>query len=153
VGDVPNYLKLQEADSRKDRPADDLTLEKPFTIFTRGYGTTAILIQTPWIFRAAPPWQLSYLDRLLDNGVLALPMQREAHTAIGSWAPFFYNDRQRTFFVLPCLRKAKEERPPGLAFSYYPDIKHEARQWVTYFEGVFSAWVNGLNLAALTPAQ
>jgi len=101
VGNAPYYLKWQELDQRQDAPADDFSLENQNLEFTRGYGTTPILIQTPWIFHIAPPWQLSYLDRLIDNGILALSRQREAHAQVGTWAPFFYNDRQPTFIALP----------------------------------------------------
>ena len=74
-------------------------------------------MQTPWFFRMSPPWHLSYLDRLLLDGLSAIGLRSvagrassvEVPTPIGTWLPFFYNDKKRTFFVLPSLWQAPIE--------------------------------------------
>ena len=35
--------------------------------------------------------------------------------ALGSWLPFFYNDKKRTFFVLPSITLGSRERERGAA--------------------------------------
>ena len=91
--------------SRADYPQNDFTLENVLCQSdTTTSALTPVLMQTPWIFKMTPPWHLSYLDKLLARRTvwrLARALQRQAHASVGSWLPFFYNDKKRTFFVLP----------------------------------------------------
>lgn len=152
---------------RHDNPDDDFTLENSFSSLSRGSRYTPILRRTPWFFRMSPPWHLSYLDKLFLDGLLAfglagpsgLKQAAEFPTPMGSWLPFFYNDKKRTFFALPSIVIGKPGRQDavtnigGGVRSYYPEIKKVFRQLEVYFEGQVQTWLNGFDLGGLTPAQ
>jgi hypothetical protein len=150
--------------SRHDLPENDLTLENVFASSTDGSRYTPVLLQTPWFFRISPPWHLSYLDRLFMDGLAALGSSNTAELArsvefpipFGSWLPFFYNDKKRTFFVLPALVKSTKGDPDGMQADmllYYPEVKKAFRQWEAYYAALAQTWLDGLNILALTPAQ
>jgi hypothetical protein len=160
----PLYLKWPELPFRTDPPPEnDFTLLNLFAYFLQISGinntsltysrgcsgfSTPILIQTPDIFKMSPPWHLSYLDKFwLDsfdlsnfasNSIIVNP--RRLYFA-GSWLPFFYNDKKRTFFVLPSLKwgTSDVETTNGGAAAvrlYYPEIKKIFRQ----LQDVFERW-------------
>ena len=142
-----------EEEKRHDKPQNDFTLENYFFKQPDHLRFTQVLIQTPWIFKMTTPWHLSYLDKLWLNGRLALPPvvgRAPAPIIVGTWLPFFYNDKKRTFFVLPSLKHASIA---GGVRSYYPEIKQVFRQWEDFFEGQVQSWVNSLDLSTLTPTQ
>jgi Tc toxin complex TcA C-terminal TcB-binding domain/Neuraminidase-like domain len=146
---------------RHDLPQNDFTLENVFASSIKGLRYTPVLLQTPWFFKMTPPWQLSYMDELFMDGLLAfglsgvagLKRAAEFPTPIGSWLPFFYNDKKRTFFVLPSLWQAPIEGTEGVWRMYYPDIKKEFSQWEDYYEGQVQTWLNNFDLSTLTPSQ
>src|SRR5205085_5778311 len=116
TGNDTTFLKWVELDNRSDYPQNDFTLQN---VFFAKYGTpqfTPVLMQTPWIFTMSPAWHLSYLDRLwLDAQLIPLNFPPYVTiTSVGSWLPFFYNDKKRTFFVLPA-------RAGDNVRSYYPE--------------------------------
>lgn len=154
---------------RQDAPQNDFTLENSFATQSGQQLLTPVLQQTPWLFKMTPPWQLSYLDNLwLDglNGLMALSKRfdKPPLTPTGSWLPFFYNDKKRTFFVLPALggtRKGGADNDDSVsggsvgagAVKYYPDIKRVFRQLEDAVEGQVQTMVNGFALSALTAPQ
>src|SRR5262249_20815460 len=102
--------------------------------------------------------------------------------AAGSWLPWFYNDKKRTFFVLPALINPQPPKPrptrgaevnPGAgtdaavgplpsgdiavagapAWLYYPQIKHNFRTLENFFLGIVQAWVAQTPLSNLPAAQ
>ncbi len=145
---------------RHDAPEDDFTLENTFAPLN-GARFTTVLLQTPWFFRMTPPWQLSYLDELFLDGLSTLGLLSasglksvaEFPTPVGSWLPFFYNDKKRTFFVLPSFWQAPIEGAEGGWREYYPEIKKEFSQWENYFKGQVETWLDHFDLSTLTPAQ
>ena len=152
------FHKWQELSVRVDRPENDLSITCTLPNFTNCPQLIPVLMQTPWLFRVSPPWHLSYLDRLVASGILALGAGRgyELPIPMGTWLPFFYADKKRTFFVLPTLgieRNAAAIGGSDSSRAYYSDIKREFRKWEDFFEGQFDAWVSGLNLDALSVAQ
>jgi Tc toxin complex TcA C-terminal TcB-binding domain/Neuraminidase-like domain len=158
AGSTTKFLKWKELDHRTDAPQNDLTLQNSFASSSNGLLMTPVLDQTPWFFRVSPPWHLSYLDRLMDNGIgLLAPYFGDLRIPrpFGIWMPFFYNDKKRTFFVLPALWSgAREAAASGTQLqSYYPDVKREIRKWRDFFEGLFRTWADGLDLSTLTAAQ
>ncbi|WP_367025571.1 neuraminidase-like domain-containing protein [Methylococcus sp. ANG] len=157
TGDTASFLKWLEQSDRSDRPENDLSLDNALATYADGHQSTPVLMQTPWLFRVSPPWHLSYLDRLIADGIEALPkLGYEFPVPIGTWLPFFYADKKRTFFVLPSLwAGVRDGRPEvgGSLRSYYPEIKREFHKWDEYFEGLFRAWADALDLNALTAAQ
>ena len=59
-----------------------------------------------------PAWHLSYFDRLSGRTIAELQRARARRrelgaVPLGSWLPFFYNDKKRTFFVLPSLARRR----------------------------------------------
>lgn len=166
VGFDTLFMKWVELASRGDQPQDDFTLE--FFNTSRNYSPTTILNQTPGIFKMTPPWQLSYSDKFLLDGIWAnIPnigglssfralARREFFLPIGTWLPFFYNDRKRTFFVLPSFgisRIGFLALPEGNVRYYYPDIRKVFRQLEAFFEGLIQTFVDDFPLAILTPDQ
>jgi hypothetical protein len=178
TGDNTTFLKWVELSpyERTDRPENDLTLENFFSTQPDILRFTPLLIQTPWIFKMTPPWHLSYLDKLWLDGQLAfafrphlmmLAANIETPLPTGTWLPFFYNDKKRTFFVLPSLlnalssplpqknelREGEDSSTLGSVRNYYKEIKQFFRHWEDYFEGLVQTWVNSFDLTVLTPAQ
>lgn len=149
VGAPPVFLKWVELQNRHDGD-QDFALD--FTI------VTPVLKHTPWIFKMTPPWHLSYFDRLLLNGRLwsqsTAALNRPPFT-VGIWLPFFYNDKKRTFFVLPAYRQ-RPTRDSGASQEsikmYYPEIKKLARRMENDFKTQVREWANGI-VPALTPEQ
>ena len=146
---------------RHDLPENDFTLENLFASTATSSRYTPVLLQTPWFFGMTPPWQLSYMVRLLLDGLSVIGLRGTARfesaaefpTPIASWLPFFYNDKKRTFFVLPSLWQPPIEGSEGGWREYYPEIRKEFRQWEDYFAGQVQTWLDNFDLSTLTPAQ
>ncbi|RPJ61520.1 MAG: hypothetical protein EHM23_06595, partial [Acidobacteria bacterium] len=149
--------------ARHDAPQNDFTLENTFVSTADALRYTPVLNQTPWTFRMSPPWHLSYFDKLVVDGLLAvgsksadgLAKAAEFPAPLGTWLPFFYNDKKRTFFVLPTAGRSGEGRPdgknPGVR-NYYPEIRRAIRQLEDHFAGQVEKWI-GSTLPSLTSDQ
>jgi len=146
TGTLTSFMKWAEIEpefARTDAPENDFTLQP------LGGGRNReipVLIQTPWFFKMTPPWNLSYFDKLIANGLSLLKFTIEGiQTPVGNWLPFFYNDKKRTFFVLPCLQlpRADKNQLEGLRL-YYPDIKKFIRNWEDFFEGQIRTWAEAV---------
>ena len=160
TGIDPSYLKWQELNARADSPENDLTLEYALATNVQGLRHIPLLWQTPWLFRVSPPWHLSYLDRLMANGLAALgaltTFDRGFPVPIGTWLPFFYADKKRTFFVLPSLwagLRDNQFEAAGSLRSYYPEVKHWFRTLDEYLQGLVCNWVDALDFSTLTAAE
>lgn len=163
VGNLTAFLKWVELSSRTDvPPADDFTLQS-FSLGGSGTALTPLLLQTPGIFSDSPPWHMSYMDKFLLDGqeILAEFMDRTT-LPIGSWLPFFYNDKKRTFFVMPTLAPRRRRADdlaiaPGEAIGsvrlYYPQVKKIFRDLELFFEGFIRTWLDSLNFAGLNQAE
>jgi hypothetical protein len=152
--------------ARHDPPQNDFTLENTFASDANAR-YTPVLLQTPWFFRMSPPWQLSLFDRLLLDGLTGLatargaanpdgPRKVEFPVPMGSWLPFFYDDKKRTFFVLPVLSQSRgggDEVAANLLLKYYPEVKHAIRQLEEQYAAQVWSFVAALDLPAFTPAQ
>ena len=146
TGDHACFLKWAELSARNDGE-NDLSLE----CYSGSQPLTPVLNQTPWLFRVSPPWHLSYLDKFIYNGLLALDYKfsKEPEIPLGTWLPFFYSDKKRSFFVLPTLWAGLIDGKVevlGSIRSYYPEIKQMYRKWDMYFEGQIRNWVKTVNL-------
>jgi hypothetical protein len=152
------YLKWVELCDRSEAAENDFTLENCFSnkVFSQ------LLRQTPWIFVMTPPWQVSYFDKLLldgslwpaayqlqylaqlfHDGILLPELDRFPFTPVGSWLPFYYHDKKRTFFVLPSNIFWGER-------YYYPELKRAYREAEGFFEGAIESYVENIDLSALT---
>src|SRR6185295_2130251 len=75
------------------------------------------------------------------------------------WLPFFYNDKKRTFFVLPTFSARLGRKPEGTAAAgagiryYYPDIKKGFRSVEDLIEGSIRTWLDSFDFTALTAPQ
>ena len=161
TGELTNFLRWVELGPyprRPDYPESDFTLQNNFA-GTESLRFTPVLVQTPWIFKMTPPWHLSYLDKLLLDGLVGLGRDNNDsfYVSTGTWLPFFYNDKKRTFFVLPSLwlpsRKDGIADFGGSTRYYYPDIKKGFRQLEDFFEGQVQTWLDGIDLSTLTSDQ
>ncbi|HEX5835251.1 MAG TPA: neuraminidase-like domain-containing protein [Pyrinomonadaceae bacterium] len=165
VAEPTEFLKWVERESfaRTDlAPKTDFTLQN-FAFGGNGSLLTPLLIQTPGLFKDTPPWHLSYMDKLLADGMEILAQFRDrTPLPMGTWLPFFYNDRKRTFFALPCLAPPRT-RGENLTLNggaalgnirlYYPEVKKVFRQFELFFEGFFRTWVDSQDFTTLTQAQ
>ncbi|HUG67047.1 MAG TPA: neuraminidase-like domain-containing protein [Pirellulaceae bacterium] len=157
LGQVNEFGRIEH---RQDLPENDFTLINNFAQLR----LTRVLSQTPWFYHMSPAWHLSYMDRLLLDGALALgALNERGIVSLGSWVPYFYNDKKRTFFVLPSLGPMRRQNTAThLTTSvvsnmdvrlYYPDVKRVIRQWEDQLEGLLVTWLDQFNLNALSPAQ
>lgn len=136
-------LKWVELTNRTDSPADDFTLDT-YTGLSNSR-SEVILANTPGAFKMSPAWQYSYMDKLSERvGV------RYAYSPVlaGTWLPFFYNDKLRTFFVQPSYKNPMISPSQ----SYYPEIKNYLRSLEAFFGGPAGTWVDSF-VYNLTPAQ
>lgn len=165
TGPYATFHKYRELAFRLDTPENDLTLENHFATQYEQLLKTPVLAQTPWRFDVTPPWSMSYFDRLLHNGLgsLAAISERYFHgTPIGAWLPFFYNDKKRSFFVLPSLfaRRTGQEIQSSQSITvqagarrYYPEIKAEVRQLELAIQGQIQTSIDGWDLDSLSAAE
>lgn len=142
AGFNPDFQRWMELTSRLDRD-DDFTLavlNATPDIFT----FPRLLERTPGLYQMSPAWHLSYFDKLLLDGAsaptLADGTNRFAKTWVGNGLPFFYNDRKRTFFVLPCFSNRRQDGPAAAppiegGYAYYPDAKRQLRAAEDDYEG------------------
>jgi hypothetical protein len=146
------WVELGPRPPRLDAPENDFSLDT----FTLEYSPapTPVLMQTPWLFKMTPPWHPSYFDRLLVDGIFGLGKEQNDGfiVPLGSWLPFFYNDKKRTFFVLPSIGTSFNREGSGVR-KYYPDIKKVVRKLEDFFEGWIQSWLDGVDLGGLSDAS
>ena len=135
TGEKPVFLKWDEQ-LRKNSDND-------FTFVSDFQHSTLVLQTTPWSFKMSPPWQLSYLDKLSFDGRMVFG---DNEISVGNWLPFYYNDKERTFFVLPSL-KSKTMR------SYYPEIKNTFRNLEKNYEDAIKKGLDTNDYTTLTLAE
>ncbi|MBC7900712.1 MAG: hypothetical protein H7070_11745, partial [Saprospiraceae bacterium] len=158
------FLKWNEISARTDSPPEnDLTLVSTFS--NQSNALTRLLSETPWRFKISPPWHLSYMDRLFVNGLSVFGSQSallERSIPLGSWLPFFYNDKKRTFFVLPVIKTGRRTGRGNLAGAptdsdgvayYYPDIKKFIRAFEDYLSGQIQTWLDSIDFSALSSGE
>jgi hypothetical protein len=126
-----------QSTSRYDLPQNDFTIENVFAWSSDVPRYVPVLTQTPWLFSMSPAWHLSYFDKLMLEGET---------TPVGTWLPFFYNDKKRAFFVLP-TRAGENGR------SYYSEIKNDYRELERLLEAQAQAFADAYDLAGLTVDQ
>ena len=154
------FLKWNELTSRTESPPEnDLTLVSDFS--NQAGALTRLLSETPWLFKVSPPWHLSYMDRLFLNGIAVLGSHSEVlerNIPSGSWLPFFYDDKKRTFFVLPVIKGGRPSKRGELAGGpadssavafYYPGIKKFVRAFEDFLGGQIQTWLDSIDFSAL----
>jgi hypothetical protein len=174
TGGSPSYMKWEELTVRQDQPENDFTLINTAAyIWDSGWGwdtdryLMSILDQTPGLFKMTIPWHLSYIDKLMQDGELSLSffsdlpfgMKWHQNTFIrtGSWLPFFYNDKKRTFFVLSAFGSATRGETMlaanGEGIQYYPEIKRAIREMEVAYAGQVHTWLESVDLSAFNSDQ
>jgi hypothetical protein len=106
-------------------------------IFPAAYvlqSVTNVLDLTPGRFYITFPWHESYFDR-------AVAKSPARYQFSGTWLPFFYHDKTKTFFVRPSITAGND-------LWYYPEVKKTFRFLESILDGLVSAWVD-----TLTPVQ
>jgi hypothetical protein len=155
------WAELGPNPPRADSPANDFTLDSPFS-WTGALRLVKILEQTPWFFKMTPAWHLSYLDKFwlgIPEYLMYNLMAERKNTPMGSWLPFFYNDKKRTFFVLPSIaqpgynKKSELYTAGGSVRNYYPDIKKDFRKAEELFTGLIQTALDGWDLSTITSAE
>lgn len=157
TGLKPSFQRWVELGPVPARPNS----ENDFSLETSGSDWTLlqqVLMQTPGLFKMTPPWHLSYFDKLLLDGVVGrggdspvghFSINFDPCVQLGSWLPFFYNDQNRTFFVLPSPFQFSKGKGPG-GRDYYPEVKKMIRDWEDYYECEMQQWLNRLELGAMS---
>jgi peptidoglycan hydrolase-like protein with peptidoglycan-binding domain len=153
VGDNTVFLKWVELGKANDPKGVSINQDNDFAL--QGFGpvlqrTTVIpvLQQTPGIFKMSPPWHLSYFDKFLLRVVSRSPTSdTSAEVEIGTGLPFFYNDKKRTFFVLPSVCRG--------ARDYYPEIKKGAQKGLDGYEQqqLLQTYLNSFDVNALSDSE
>lgn len=127
------WVELGPFPMRDDYPEEDFTLISNFSNISSTISThippwlliqpernIPVLDRTPGLFSITPPWQTSYLDRLILSNIRELTKEKIPY---GTWLPFFYSDKERTFFVLPLW-----DMRDGSGKLNYPGIKKDIYQ-------------------------
>ena len=173
VGWENRFLQWRELDARVDAPENDLSFESAVplgaapgtpalpatTLESTGVASVPqlvqILRQTPWLFSVTPPWNLSYLDKLLDDGMHAAGLARleKRGVLVGSWLPQFYSDRKRTFCMFPVAESRREREKVISTRAYYPDVSRKIRQLDGTIEGWITGFVGSIDLSGFSPSQ
>lgn len=149
VGLYPNNAKWEEQSWKRN----DLTLGSEMSP-----ALATVIEQTPWQFSITPGWHLSYMDRLWHAGLHALPskMSIEMASPLGTWLPFFYRDKKRTFFVLPLIQQRDNDIDKPSADGpkhYYPELKGLFHQVEQQLVATLIAGIDQLDLSVLSVAQ
>jgi hypothetical protein len=178
TGLLPSFMRWVELGNRPDKPHNDFSLQSLLNMTSTFVPSAEILHETPGIFRMSPPWHMSYFDRLqLDGQQLIGQLAHRLPVPMGTWLPFFYNDRRRTFFALPSVAAARERtddsggsrgdrdgngnKPKageGSATgesprSYYPEVKAYFQLLEEFFRGVTRLMLADLHPDKWTPGQ
>lgn len=123
------WVELGPTPARRDKE-NDFSLE---SYGSARAGLTQVLIETPWLFKMTPPWHLSYFDKLWLDGLAGDTPTPNAffetrnYVPLGSGLPFFYDDKKRTFFVLPSRERFRYTAHDKGGRDYYPQIKRMVR--------------------------
>jgi hypothetical protein len=155
TGQFTTFMKWAELPQfeRDDDPENDFTLA--IVGATNKFSDVRVLDQTPNSFKMSPPWHLSYFDKLLQQGsVFLAQFLDQRQIPMGSWLPWFYNDKKRTFFVLPTFgglrfRRGETDDGPRL---YYPELKGNIREIEKFFEGLIRTFAEA-NVPTMTIAE
>ncbi|MEM8999770.1 MAG: neuraminidase-like domain-containing protein [Bacteroidota bacterium] len=147
---------------RSDSPENDFSLRHTFynILATLDRGDSfPLLFRTPNRFDSHFAWHLSYMDKLLVGAGDSLPLN-DYGLPVGSWLPFFYADKKKTFMAFPMLdfsglttdRNAILGSEGGLKY-YYPEIKGTMRDIQSTIEGYVRNGVDAMDFGQLTDAQ
>ena len=152
------FLDYTEKTVRQDYPENDFSLEQQFSFFNNyeGQYLVPILMQTPNLFNSYFAWHLSYLDKLLVGFGNLLP-SHELPVPLGSWLPFFYADKKKTFMAFPMLDLGKGQKSMQESGTvtqyYYPEIKATFKNYLTTIEGYVRNAIDNIDFTLLTSAQ
>jgi hypothetical protein len=124
TGGITTFMRWTELQrsARKDAPDRDFSLELVNGALS-GPNPIEVLHDTLWPFQMTPAWHFSYLDQLsLDGSSVFMLSDFEPS---GTWLPYFYNDRKRSFFVRPALWGGVSHAGETATniWHYYPDIR------------------------------
>jgi hypothetical protein len=154
VGGHPEYMKWVELSTHK---TEDFTLVNTTYGFPDKIPSLTVLQYTPGQFIMTPAWHLSWFDRIYLDGLVGEHRDNsDAYDVpVGTWLPYFYDDKKRTFFVLPTVFQPGEYRILDLAGGiryYYPDLKRLFRTQEDEREKVVKALVDGIDYPHMPPA-
>ena len=107
VGSDTAFLKWVELPSHDVTPNDFGLMTRVSANYIR---EDVVLRKTPDIFRMSPAWHFSAMDK-------ACLVANSGYNQVGTFLPFFYNDKKRTFFVLPSLLITNQ------GYSTYPELE------------------------------
>ena len=165
---LSNLNYIEDTMSNSD-PESDFLLEENsiYSFFQYVY----LLLKTPTFHRTYFPWQTSYLDRLLEGfeDIMASFIDRPSYARSGSWLPFFYTDRKKTFMAFPMLDLGKQfirdgndaRREDNNSIMgifggqkyYYPEIKGAVRDYLKTYEGIIQTGLDNWDLSQFTEPQ
>lgn len=157
-------LDYVENSTRTDTPQNDFSL-KPKNNAYQLQPLLSVLNKTPNLFQTYFPWNLSYMDKLINVLEKIYPAIYDNSNIVGSWLPFSYADRRKTFIAFPMLEFNRTTTSTisnapntgtlfnGLSTVYYPDIKTSFKDFLETVEGAIRTAFEDMDLSGLTPAQ
>ena len=137
VGYYTDFARWKEIYNREDKD-NDFALVGEGSVMA-GY-FARLLEETPGLFAQRPGWQYSEFDKMLLGAFRAIGalgiIDWSENSASGLFLPFFYSDRNRTFFAQPFIRQVvgREEEP--IYFDY-----NDAKRFIGLFEDLLRGFV------------
>jgi|GEM_PF-402301 len=155
------FLNYVEDTMRSDAPENDFSLRSFLGFSANGDNNLIpILMKTPNLFKSHFAWHLSYLDKLFQGLPSMLSSIKERGLGVGSWLPFFYADRKKTFMAFPMLDLTEygEKRESFLGVNsgtkyYYPEIKATFREYLKTIEEYIRTALDAVDFTAFSDAQ
>ena len=170
------YLDHVERPLRTDAPENDFTLNLDY-YFNSGIWevlrNVELLKQTPNHFTSYFAWHLSFFDKLflgtenlntpnffLNDLVEQSMNDKRIKIPVGSWLPFFYADKTKTFIAftmidLSSLLKGKRSLMGGKLNNraYYPEIKSTVKTFLSNIEGYLRDVLNDIDINTLSETE
>jgi len=154
-----NLNYIEHGDSDWSDPESDFLLQENsvYSIYQYLY----LFLKTPTLHKSYFAWQTSYLDRLLEDmeGLLGQFIDKRSLASSGSWLPFFYADRKKTFMAFPMIDGSKNGSIKDAILTqegrtyYYPEIKEFFRELLKTIEGYIRSTIDAVDLTVLIDAQ
>ncbi|GAA0193468.1 hypothetical protein GCM10009122_56400 [Fulvivirga kasyanovii] len=154
-----NYVEKEAG--QISNPESDFLLEENSLFNSIQY--LPLLLKTPTFHKSYFAWQTSYLDRLLEGMEVVLGnfMDKPSYARSGSWLPFFFADRKKSFMAFPMVDFGRYKGEAGEVLGaksgtnqyYYPEIKAFFRDHLRTLEGNIRTALDNVDFTVYTDAQ
>ncbi|QCK15289.1 hypothetical protein DCC35_11290 [Mangrovivirga cuniculi] len=154
-----NYIEKEPGNVTN--PESDFQLEENSLFSLVQY--LFLLLKTPTFHKSYFAWQTSYFDRLmLDMEVIMGNfLDIPSYSRSGSWLPFFFADRKKTFMAFPLIdfginrgdeREESEDNSTTNPY-YYPEIKAVFKDYLRNLEENIRTAIDNLDFTGLSDSE